>query len=77
MDLGQCLLYQRRYDEAIAPLGTALQITPNKPYSHYYLGKARNRTGKCTEARQQWQTAAQSGEARVTEGAQKQFAKYP
>ena len=51
---GFCLVTLKRYEEAIPPLKTAVQLEQGNPSAHYNLAIALSRTGQKAEADQQF-----------------------
>src|SRR5262249_31715104 len=54
MEWGFALVSAKRYEEAVAPLQTAVKLQPGNPAAHYNLGMALSRTGRTTEAEKEF-----------------------
>ncbi|MGB2644259.1 MAG: tetratricopeptide repeat protein [Candidatus Acidiferrum sp.] len=54
MSLGFCLVTQKRYEEAIAPLRVAVRLQQGNPAAHYNLAVALSRTGNKDEAEKEF-----------------------
>lgn len=54
LGLGMSLLTEKKYQEAIPPLQTAVRLQPSNPAGHYGLGTAYSRTGRKQDAEQQF-----------------------
>ena len=52
--LGMSRVAQKKYQEAIAPLETAVKLQPGNPVAHYGLGTAYARTGRKEDAERQF-----------------------
>jgi len=50
LGLGSCLLAEKRFADAVAPLETAVKLQPDNPAAHYNLATALSRTGRKEEA---------------------------
>jgi Tfp pilus assembly protein PilF len=54
MEWGFALVSSKRYEEAVAPLQTAVKLQPGNPSAHYNLGMALSRTGRSAEAEREF-----------------------
>jgi tetratricopeptide (TPR) repeat protein len=54
MEWGFALVSAKRYEEAVAPLQTAVKLQPGNPSAHYNLGMALSRTGRTSEAEREF-----------------------
>jgi len=54
MEWGFALVSAKRYEEAVAPLQTAVKLQPGNPSAHYNLGMALSRTGRSAEAEREF-----------------------
>lgn len=54
MEWGFSLVSAKRYEEAVAPLQTAVKLQPGNPSAHYNLGTALSRTGRAVEAEREF-----------------------
>src|SRR5215471_14600230 len=54
MEWGFSLVSAKRYEEAVAPLQTAVKLQPGNPSAHYNLGMALSRTGRSAEAEKEF-----------------------
>ena len=54
LGLGMALLSEKKYEDAIAPLETAVKLEPDNPASHYNLGTAYARTGRKEAAQREF-----------------------
>lgn len=54
MEWGFALVTAKRYEEALAPLQTAVKLQPGNPAAHYNLGMALSRTGHSAEAEKEF-----------------------
>jgi tetratricopeptide (TPR) repeat protein len=52
--LGMSLVAQKKYQQAIAPLESAVKLQPGSPVAHYGLGTAYARTGRKEDAERQF-----------------------
>jgi tetratricopeptide (TPR) repeat protein len=50
LGLGSSLLAEKRFEDAVAPLETAVRLQPDNPAAHYNLATALSRTGRKEEA---------------------------
>jgi tetratricopeptide (TPR) repeat protein len=54
MEWGFALVSSKRYEEAVAPLQTAVKLQPGNPSAHYNLGMALSRTGRAADAEREF-----------------------
>ncbi|HUA15940.1 MAG TPA: tetratricopeptide repeat protein [Verrucomicrobiae bacterium] len=54
LGLGSCLLVEKRYADAVAPLETAVKLEPGNPAAHYNLATALSRVGRKDEAEREF-----------------------
>jgi Flp pilus assembly protein TadD len=54
MEWGFALVSAKRFEEAVAPLQTAVRLQPGNPSAHYNLGMALSRTGRNSEAEREF-----------------------
>jgi tetratricopeptide (TPR) repeat protein len=67
LGLGVSLSAEKNYAEAVAPLEMAVKLQPSNPAAHYSLGTAYSRTGRKTDAAQQF-TLQEAAEHTVAPG---------
>ena len=60
--LGMSLVAQKKYQQAIAPLESAVKLEPGNPVAHYGLGTAYARTGRKEDAERQFALQQQAAE---------------
>jgi tetratricopeptide (TPR) repeat protein len=68
LGLGMSLVAEKKYQEAIAPLETAVKLQPGNPVAHYGLGTAYSRTGRKEDAERQFALQQQAAEQTGGEG---------
>jgi tetratricopeptide (TPR) repeat protein len=70
LGLGICLLTEKKYADAIAPLEMAVKLQPANPLGHYNLATAYARTGRKEDAERQFALHKQTSEQAQGPGAQ-------
>jgi tetratricopeptide (TPR) repeat protein len=66
--LGMSLIAQKKYQQAIAPLESAVKLQPGSPVAHYGLGTAYARTGRKEDAERQFALQQQATESTGGQG---------
>jgi tetratricopeptide (TPR) repeat protein len=54
LDIGTILAEQKRYPEAIAALQRAVELDPNQPDAHYWLGRVYQGANNATAAKREF-----------------------
>lgn len=69
LGLGMTLLSEKKYEDAIAPLETAVKLEPENPAGHYSLATAYARTGHKEEAEREFALQQQTAQHSSAPGA--------